>query len=148
MSNATQWKAEIKRDFEEQMGSVADAVEYVALEGIRRIVQKSPVGNPSLWKEPRPGYVGGRFKGNWFVSLQSPVGTVTPGVDPNGGETISRGQAVIAGYPSNSFPSIYLQNNLPYAERLENGYSSQAPGGMVGLTTVELAALWNAVKLP
>ena len=135
MSNAAQWRVEIKRQMEEQLGSVADAVQYVGIEAVKRIVQKSPVDT-------------GRFKGNWFASIASPVATQVTTVDPAGDETISRGQAVIAGYPEKTFPSIFIQNNLPYAERLESGYSSQAPGGMVGITTVELAALWNAVKLP
>lgn len=135
MSTAAQWRVEIKREFEEQMGSVADAVRYVGDAAIRRIVQKAPVDT-------------GRFKGNWFVTINAPTNATTPEVDPNGAETISKGQAVLASYPDKTFPSIYVQNNLPYAERLENGYSTQAPGGMVGITTVELAALWNAVKLP
>lgn len=29
---------------------------------------------------------------------------------------------------------IYIQNNQPYAERLENGWSDQAPQGIYGLT--------------
>ncbi|MGG2098136.1 hypothetical protein ABFY41_11250 [Acinetobacter haemolyticus] len=29
---------------------------------------------------------------------------------------------------------IYLQNNLPYIEKLENGWSDQAPKGMVSTT--------------
>ena len=29
---------------------------------------------------------------------------------------------------------VYIQNNKPYAERLENGWSDQAPQGIYGLT--------------
>ncbi|VCX09987.1 hypothetical protein BANRA_04032 [Acinetobacter baumannii] len=29
---------------------------------------------------------------------------------------------------------VYIQNNQPYAERLENGWSDQAPQGIYGLT--------------
>ena len=28
------------------------------------------------------------------------------------------------------YPVVYLQNNLPYAERIENGWSKQAPSGV------------------
>jgi hypothetical protein len=32
---------------------------------------------------------------------------------------------------------FYLTNNLPYGERLEYGYSKQAPSGMVRITLAE-----------
>jgi hypothetical protein len=38
-----------------------------------------------------------------------------------------------------AYENCYIQNNLPYAERLENGWSKQAPHGMVKITLYELA---------
>lgn len=32
--------------------------------------------------------------------------------------------------PMGDYPTIYLQNNLPYAERIELGWSKQAPSGV------------------
>ncbi|WP_241595989.1 HK97 gp10 family phage protein [Rosenbergiella epipactidis] len=70
----------------------------------------------------------GRFKGNNQVSIGAPDYSQLEALDPEGGLTIQRGAAVIAkGKP---FSVIYIQNNLPYAEPLENGHSKQAPTGV------------------
>lgn len=78
------------------------------------------------------GYVGGRFKGNWQVSINREPTGETGLIDPSGAQALSSGIAVahtaIAGH------TIYLQNNVPYAVRLEYGWSSQAPAGMVRIT--------------
>ncbi|NBT33816.1 MAG: hypothetical protein EBT13_18445 [Rhodobacteraceae bacterium] len=48
----------------------------------------------------------------------------------------------LAAYPD-TLPIIYIQNNLPYANRLENGWSGQAPQGMVALTVAEVSAAFD-----
>lgn len=133
--NARQFALEIDREFAEQMGDVHQAVAWIGLEAIKRVVMKSPVHT-------------GRFKGNWALSVGMIDTATTVAVDPSGGATISRGQAAIAPYATREdFPMVYIQNNLPYAEPLENGHSKQAPAGMVALTVAELAAIWNTVKI-
>ena len=60
--------------------------------------------------------------------------------DKTGAEAISRGGDVIDDYAREAgFPVISVYNNLPYIERLEDGYSNQAPEGMVSLTAAELS---------
>lgn len=74
------------------------------------------------------GYVGGRFKNNWLVSYGTPAAG-TPN-EPNGGGAASMAEAS----KSLTLPTggqVYLVNNLPYAQRLEYGWSKQAPTGMV-----------------
>ena len=61
----------------------------------------------------------GRFRNNNLVSLQHPDFGISDNVDPNGTIAVQRGIGV-----------IYIQNNLPYAEALENGHSQQAPTGV------------------
>lgn len=83
-----------------------------------------------------PGYVGGRFRGNWLVAVGSPLIGEIDRVDPSGNETLSAAraslQAFIAGTP------IFIQNNLPYGPRLEyESWSKQAPAGMVRITVAE-----------
>ena len=39
--------------------------------------------------------------------------------------------------------SVYIQNNLPYALRLENGYSQQAPQGIYSLTFLSVASKYK-----
>jgi hypothetical protein len=85
------------------------------------------------------GYVGGRFKGNWQVSVnRQPVGE-TGRIDPDGSETLSAGAAVANGVKAGDV--IYLQNNVPYAIALEYGWSKQAPGGMVRITITRFQQL-------
>lgn len=84
------------------------------------------------------GYVGGRFRGNWMLSVSFPSKATTEAIR-GVSETIDAGSAALDGFESG--PSIFIMNNLPYALRLENGWSSQAPLGMVAVTVVEFEKL-------
>lgn len=98
------------------------AVRKIALELFSRVILKSPVDT-------------GRFRANWQVAIGSiPSGTLELD-DRSGTATISKATATTAGVKAGDV--IYLVNNLPYAQRLEDGYSGQAPAGMVGLTVQE-----------
>lgn len=131
--DARTFRLEIARELDLQLDQARDVVALLALQGLRGVVQKSPVDT-------------GRFKGNWFLSVGTINATATEMVDPGGGATISRGAQSVAAYAaSEGFPMIHIQNNLPYAVRLEKGWSAQAPGGMVALTAAELQAQFNAM---
>lgn len=151
----------------------------IAIELHKRIVLRSPVGNPELWaanadaqyrrethnlfvsainatlepgeKKVRPlgrkklaqmyrltagkNYVGGRFRGSWAISVGA-ASTKEPGrIDPGGAQTIAEESAKLAGFTAG--PAIYLTSNVPYAVRLEYGWSKQAPAGMVRITVQE-----------
>jgi hypothetical protein len=85
------------------------------------------------------GYVGGRFRGNWQVSVSFPISQSIDRIDPGGGATIEAGSAALGAFEAG--PSIFIMNNLPYAQRLEHGWSKQAPFGMVAVTVVEFDKL-------
>ncbi|HIA2822825.1 TPA: HK97 gp10 family phage protein [Escherichia coli] len=70
----------------------------------------------------------GRFRNNNQVSLQHPDFGISDNVDPNGTIAVQRGIGVIS--KAANYGVIYIQNNLPYAEALENGHSQQAPTGV------------------
>lgn len=108
-------------------------VRKVSIDLLASVVQMSPVGNPDLWQHPPPpGYVGGRFKGNWQVRVNAqPVGE-TGHIDPGGSDTLAAGSTV--GGAAKAGDIIFIVNNVPYAIALEYGWSSQAPAGMVGVT--------------
>jgi hypothetical protein len=111
------------------------AVRKIGLELFSRVILRSPVGNPDLWKKPRAGYVGGRFRANWQVAIGSiPNGTLDLN-DASGTATISKASATLAGVSAGEV--IYLINNLDYGPALEDGHSGQAPAGMVGLSVQE-----------
>ncbi|WP_368607492.1 hypothetical protein [Pseudomonas fulva] len=85
------------------------------------------------------GYVGGRFRGNWQFSIDSPATEELDRIDPSGSETItsliSQVQALTIGQ------TAYIVNNLPYAVPLEYGHSTQAPAGMVRVTLANFQAI-------
>lgn len=92
------------------------ALRKIALDMFSEVILKSPVDT-------------GRFRGNWQVAIGSvPQGTLEV-EDKTGTVTINKADAVVQGLVAGQV--IYLVNNLPYANRLEDGYSKQAPTGMV-----------------
>jgi hypothetical protein len=67
----------------------------------------------------------GRFRGNWQLGIESVPQGETGRLDPGGSATVG---AIIAGIPAEAAGHIYyLTNNVPYAQRLEEGWSKQAP---------------------
>ncbi len=126
--------------FAKNFGENSDKViRKVVLDVGTRIVERSPVGDGALWKHPPPkGYVGGRFRANWQYGNYSGAGIPTErleDIDPSGGVSIERFMEC----PTEGAAGMrhVIINNLPYAIPLENGWSKQAPYGMVGLTVRE-----------
>ena len=93
-------------------------VRSVVFQAYREILMGSPVDT-------------GRFRSNWFVSAGSPEtktieGTPkTNGAPPSVDET-TEGQDQIKQLGVED--SIYITNNLPYAQKLENGHSQKNKG--------------------
>ncbi|MBP1034836.1 hypothetical protein J8631_04600 [Serratia fonticola] len=90
-----------------------------------------------------PGYSGGRFRGNWQVSFDSPADGETGRIDKSGGATLGAGNLVIEQFRI-GMQAIYFVNNVPYAYRLEFGHSTQAPGGMVRITAADFQRHFSA----
>ena len=125
---------------EKTKGDMDSVVRYAltAIDG--RLVQRSPVGDAKYWTHPAPkGYAGGQFRGNWQMSVGSPATGLLRTVDPGGQATLASHAAVVASARSGEV--FYLMNNSPYGKRIEQGWSRQAPVGVVGLTVVE----WNNI---
>jgi len=120
-------------------------VRKVALETLTRVVMRTPVGNPTLWKgKPPAGYVGGRLRANWFVSVGAPNTTTGAAPDKTGQVAINRGQATIGA--ADGLQPIYLMNSLPYVREIEyEGHSRQAPAGMVRITVTEFQTMVDAI---
>ena len=95
----------------------------IAMEALNRVVMKSPVDT-------------GRFRANWTVAVGRQDLSTTEETDKSGTATIAKGSQIILGQKGPAV--IWLSNNLPYAQALENGHSKQAPMGMVALTYNEL----------
>jgi hypothetical protein len=108
------------------------------------LVLKSPVGDPKYWKrKPPPGYVGGRFRGNWQYGTNAISHITTSPIDKSGSQTIGR---IVGAVPKRVLGDVhYITNSLPYANRLEEGWSwRQAPQGMVQVTILEFDPIVRA----
>jgi len=71
----------------------------------------------------------GRARGNWQCSENAPLTHEIDRQDKSGSSAKNDVlDVVLASSPDGS---VYLTNNLPYAQRLEFGHSGQAPQGMV-----------------
>lgn len=115
-------------------------VRRVAMDVFRRILALTPVGNPKLWKHAAPpGYVGGRLKNNWQLSIGNPATGTLDGVDPTGEGAASAAEAAVAAAMAGD--TVFIINNLPYAVVCEWGHSEQAPAGMVRITIAEFQRL-------
>lgn len=83
-------------------------------------------------------YTGGRFRGNWQVTFDRPAVGAIDRVDKAGTATLAAGREVLAHYDSGEYGSIWFTNNVPYAKRLEYGWSKQAPAGIVRVVAAEI----------
>lgn len=111
-----------------------EVVQKTAIELFAKTVERTPVGNPTLWKsKPPAGYVGGRLRANWNTSFNSPDATVTTSTSYNGKRSEITGK--VGQWREGD---IYLMNSLPYVHEIEYGnHSTQAPAGMVRVTVTE-----------
>lgn len=131
----------------EAPGILDNTVRKIVIEVGNRLVMRSPVGDASLWQNPDlapAGYVGGRFRANWQYGFSAAPSGDLADIDPSGMAAISR---IIAGtFSSKAVGQHHITNNLPYAQRLEDGYSSQAPAGMVTLVELEFPQIVAMAK--
>lgn len=104
----------------ERAGNKAEmVVRGAALELGGQMIDRSPVDT-------------GRFKNNWVTATGAPDMSRSGDPDTSGARSSAMLNEKIAGWKPGQ--TIWILNNLPYAKRLEYGWSKQAPGGMVRLT--------------
>jgi len=136
--------SEVDADWLELQGGLRSAVITIVTEGLAKVTEKSPVADPSTWQNPRP-HVGGTFRASWLVTVGSPD---DESVSDSLGAFAARSSGAIASYAAaEGFPIIYLQNNQPYARRIEFGWSKQAPSGVLAMTVAELEIMWSGMDV-
>ena len=90
----------------------------VALKALRNLVLATPVDT-------------GRAKGNWRVGVNfDPIEEVDT-KSKTGSIAIRLGQSEIASAKGQGYVDIVIANNLPYIQRLNDGWSEQAPAKFV-----------------
>lgn len=83
----------------------------------------------------------GRFRGNWQTTCVTQATGLIAGVDTTGNKAVNSAATFITNAPG--WDTFTLTNNLPYAERLEYGWSKQAPVGMVRVNIARFQQLIN-----
>lgn len=82
----------------------------------------------------------GRARGNWQTSVGQPVGGVIARDDKGG----SAATAQVSSNLGKLGDTVFMSNNLPYIEGLEEGDSKQAPAGMVRKNFARIQAILRA----
>jgi hypothetical protein len=104
-----------------------EARKELLFEVLYRIVIRSPVDS-------------GKFRACWNVGLErNNTSTLAP-PDPTGQSAITEALAVLSRMKSTN-TRVFITNGLVYGNRLEHGWSDQAPAGMVGITLAEFPEL-------
>lgn len=106
--------------------NVDTVVRSVSIKLFSAIIKASPVDT-------------GRFRMNWQTSGAAERTGLVAGVDPTGRATINSATTFITNAPTAR--QFTLTNNLPYAERLEYGWSQQAPVGMIRVNVARFQTL-------
>lgn len=134
------WSLPLDRYARTFRGDLEKAARAVALDLFSRIIVKTPVDT-------------GRARGNWMIDIgRAPEGMLAQGFGPGraeGGEPGSNAAAAQANAMAQASRlggfrlgvTISIRNTLPYIIRLENGWSDQAPAGMVKVTLTEVGAV-------
>lgn len=117
--------ADVKKFSDKAKLAMPTVVRMIAMEVYGRIIKRTPVDT-------------GRARANWMLSLGNPDLATTESTDKTGQTTLASGLSQVAKYTDGS---IWITNNLPYIKRLENGWSKQAPNGMVRLTIAEFSSV-------
>lgn len=83
----------------------------------------------------------GRFRMNWQTSGPVPASGLIAGTDATGNKAVNSATNFIGNTPA--WQELTLTNNLPYAQRLEYGWSKQAPSGVVRVNVIRFQQLLN-----
>lgn len=126
------FRSDIKKFADKTKLSMDLVVRKVVIDLSNNLIQLSPVKT-------------GRFRGNWVLGVGSVDTSTIQAVDPDGSTT--RAKITQASQSLRAGGIVYITNSLPYARRLEYGWSQQAPGGMVRITVANYSEyIANAVR--
>ena len=128
------FERELEADFQrEVMGGLSKMMRKATVEVFTRVLMRSPVDL-------------GRFRGNWQLSVGSPIETEiesffggAAGSGPDADE-FAKLNPVLSELNRDADQQVWLTNNVPYAEVLEDGSSQQAPQGIVSISVMETEA--------
>ena len=106
-----------------------DLTKKIAIDTLQQVITRSPVDT-------------GAYRNSHRVSLNSADNSQVPiGTSKSGSEALADGAAKIATLKLGGM--LYVQNNLPYGMKLENGHSKQAPLGVYKLAFLSIVAKYG-----
>lgn len=106
-------------------------IRKIAIECFKRIILGTPVDE-------------GLARGNWQASTGSPVSGIINRLDPTGAIAIAAMVSEVAGWtPKDDLPA-FITNNLPYIQRLNEGWSKQAPAHFVEQVISDMGGIVEA----
>lgn len=138
---------------EEHQQKTIEAIEKTVNSSVKEITQKvidrTPVGDPSLWKYPAPkDYHPGTLKASWEINTTNSARDVVTGrfkkQNLTTGNENSAQQWQGIKLNLNTTPKVTITNRQPYAYRVEYGWSTQAPAGMLRITLQEYSNIVDA----
>lgn len=110
------------------------------LQMYKKIIDRTPVGNPMLWKYPAPAdYIPGTLKKSWQIDFNGQQRN-TKGQFQNSNQTVSN-YGLVFSLNTTKKQTAIIYNPQPYAQRVETGWSSQAPAGMMRITIAEYTTI-------
>lgn len=119
---------DIRRFNEKVTKAATNIFRGTALGLFKNIIKRTPVDT-------------GRLRANWQAEINSIPTDVVKATDKPGGKTIAAAQAETG--KAKLGDSIFLINNLEYAEVIENGDRTHLPQGMVKRTVAEFKSIVN-----
>jgi len=126
--NARTFELELEKAMAKKEAEIRDFVVEVGQYVATQVIQRSPVDT-------------GRFVANWNASVAVPDVHTTVSVDPERSATLARLKGKVAEFKHFSgWPKIFFTEALPYANRLENGSSKQAPQGIASISIANARA--------
>jgi hypothetical protein len=132
------WSLDLNQWVDKEKQNILDVRRSFAFALFAKILYRTPVDS-------------GRARQNWIVTLNGGSLAYNPNA-AKGGMVFADGRKMI--YNAKGDDTIIIQNNAPYIGKLEyggygpnspsgktvNGFSKQAPHGMVGVTMLEAGA--------
>jgi hypothetical protein len=99
--------------------AIGTVVDRVVIAIYTKVVERTPVDT-------------GRARASWMIN----EGSAPEGVPEPDLESYPMPATAMGGFTGTE--PVYITSNLPYMERLENGWSKQAPAGMVRIALAEV----------
>lgn len=131
-SNFKSFEKELQKELDEQRKEQKDTFRKLVFTTFTDVVRRSPVDK-------------GYFRANNLIQSVTPNrGTIDS--TEGAGKLTNDAKVKIDSIRVSDGTTIFITNNLPYADRLENGYSTQAPTGIYKIAEARTRRIVEQLK--